>query len=326
MTEIQNFSAKIVAKDVFKQEAQTLLDLAEALGGEFDQAIELIAKVTGRVIVTGMGKSGHIGAKIAATLASTGTPAFFVHPAEMGHGDLGMLKSDDLVLGLSYSGNTDELKKVLPAIKATGVPLISITGNANSKLAEFSDVVLLTPVKKEACPLDLAPTNSTTAALVMGDALAVAMMKKTGFEAKDFARSHPLGSLGKSFMLVSELMRKEKQVPQVSVDAGFAEVLKEIDGKALGLTLVVNQGGELAGIITDGDLRRAQLEFEAEAFTKNAAQIMSANPKTCTADTLALSALKLMEEYRIADIVVLDGQSKPLGILDLKDFLEADLV
>lgn len=326
MTEIQNFSAKIVAKDVFKQEAQTLLDLAEALGGEFDQAIELIAKVTGRVIVTGMGKSGHIGAKIAATLASTGTPAFFVHPAEMGHGDLGMLKSDDLVLGLSYSGNTDELKKVLPAIKATGVPLISITGNANSKLAEFSDVVLLTPVKKEACPLDLAPTNSTTAALVMGDALAVAMMKKTGFEAKDFARSHPLGSLGKSFMLVSELMRKEKQVPQVSVDAGFTEVLKEIDGKALGLTLVVNQGGELAGIITDGDLRRAQLEFEAEAFTKNAAQIMSANPKTCTADTLALSALKLMEEYRIADIVVLDGQSKPLGILDLKDFLEADLV
>ena len=307
MTEIQNFSAKIVAKDVFKQEAQTLLDLAEALGGEFDQAIELIAKVTGRVIVTGMGKSGHIGAKIAATLASTGTPAFFVHPAEMGHGDLGMLKSDDLVLGLSYSGNTDELKKVLPAIKATGVPLISITGNANSKLAEFSDVVLLTPVKKEACPLDLAPTNSTTAALVMGDALAAAMMKKTGFEAKDFARSHPLGSLGKSFMLVSELMRKEKQVPQVSVDAGFAEVLKEIDGKALGLTLVVNQGGELAGIITDGDLRRAQLEFEAEAFTKNAAQIMSANPKTCTADTLALSALKLMEEYRIADIVVLDA-------------------
>lgn len=311
-------------KKVFDEETTALISVSESLDSvSIDKALDLILKVTGRVIVTGMGKSGHIGAKIAATLASTGTPAFFIHPAEMGHGDLGMLKSDDLVLGISFSGQTEELRKMLAPIKKIGVPLISITGNENSVLAQYSDVVLLTPIPREACPLDLAPTSSTTAALVMGDALAVALMEARGFKAKDFARSHPLGSLGKSFILVEEIMRKSVEVPSVQLDASFDKVLLEINDKKLGFTTVVNSENILQGIITDGDLRRVQIKFKEQIFSKNASEIMSSSPKTTKAHELASNALKLMNEHRISDLVVLDEKSKAIGVLDLKDLLNA---
>jgi arabinose-5-phosphate isomerase len=272
-----------------------------------------------------MGKSGHIGAKIAATLASTGTPAFFVHPAEMGHGDLGMLKSDDLVLALSFSGNTEELRKVLPAIKKLGVPLISITAGKDSALAQVSDLVLLTPITQEACPLDLAPTSSTTATLVMGDALAVALMKAKNFQAHDFARSHPLGSLGRSFMQISEIMRTT-EIPSVNKNADLKTVLQEIDAKSLGFTTIIDTNGQILGIITDGDLRRAQIKFGADVFNKLASQIMNNNPKTITPDTLASQAAEILKSYRISSLVVVDNQKIPLGIIDLKDMLAEGFV
>ncbi len=324
-TEVQT-SSLLTARSVFNDEIKALEAVAAALGESFNKAVESIIKIKGRVVVTGMGKSGHIGAKIAATLASTGTPAFFVHPAEMGHGDLGMLTQDDAVIAISFSGRTDELRKVLSPIKRLGLPLISITGNADSVLGEFSDTILLTPISKEACPLDLAPTSSTTAALVMGDALAIALMRKRDFREEDFARSHPLGSLGKSLLLVSELMRKEQQIPVVTLDAALQPVLEEISAKRLGFTTVLDSQGKLKGIITDGDLRRAQLKFNKDIFDKKATEIMTAEPKTISAEAAALTALKLMEEHRISSLIVVDAASKPQGILDLKDFLVAGLL
>lgn len=315
-----------IAKEVFAIEAQALNEVSAALDANFDQAVELIHKLEGRVIVTGMGKSGHIAAKIAATLASTGTPAFFVHPAEMGHGDLGMLTTNDLVLALSYSGNTEELRKVLPPIKKLGLPLISITAGRDSVLAQLSDVVLLTPISKEACPLDLAPTSSTTVSLVMGDALAVALMKKKNFQKQDFARSHPLGSLGRSFVQVGELMRAGLTIPQVSPGADLQQVLEEINSKGFGFTTVVDLTGALLGVITDGDLRRAQIKFSAEVFNKKAQDIMSANPKMVTPETFATRAADIMKEYRISTLVVADDNMRPLGIIDLKDLLAQGFV
>ncbi len=315
-----------IAKEVFAIEAQALNEVSAALDANFDQAVELIHKLEGRVIVTGMGKSGHIAAKIAATLASTGTPAFFVHPAEMGHGDLGMLTTNDLVLALSYSGNTEELRKVLPPIKKLGLPLISITAGRDSVLAQLSDVVLLTPISKEACPLDLAPTSSTTVSLVMGDALAVALMKKKNFQKQDFARSHPLGSLGRSFVQVGELMRAGLTIPQVLPGADLKQVLEEINSKGFGFTTVVDLTGALLGVITDGDLRRAQIKFSAEVFNKKAQDIMSANPKMVTPETFATRAADIMKEYRISTLVVADDNMRPLGIIDLKDLLAQGFV
>ena len=319
-------SALDTARSVFTDEIKALELVAAALSDSFEDAVNCMLKIKGRVVVTGMGKSGHIGAKIAATLASTGTPAFFVHPAEMGHGDLGMLTQDDAVLAISFSGKTDELRKVLSPIKRLGVPLISITGNADSVLGEFSDHILLTPITKEACPLDLAPTNSTTAALVMGDALAIALMRKRDFRAEDFARSHPLGSLGKSLLLVSDLMRKDQQVPMVELTTPHLQVLEEISAKRLGLTTVVDKQSKLKGIITDGDLRRAQLKFQAEIFKKQAQELMVTEPKTINANSAAITALKIMEEHRISNLVVLDTELRPCGIVDLKDFLQAGLL
>ena len=315
-----------IAKEVFAIEAEALNEVSAALDANFDQAVELIHKLEGRVIVTGMGKSGHIAAKIAATLASTGTPAFFVHPAEMGHGDLGMLTTNDLVLALSYSGNTEELRKVLPPIKKLGLPLISITAGRDSVLAQLSDVVLLTPISKEACPLDLAPTSSTTVSLVMGDALAVALMKKKNFQKQDFARSHPLGSLGRSFVQVGELMRAGLTIPQVLPGADLKQVLEEINSKGFGFTTVVDLTGALLGVITDGDLRRAQIKFSAEVFNKKAQDIMSANPKMVTPETFATRAADIMKEYRISTLVVADDNMRPLGIIDLKDLLAQGFV
>lgn len=314
-----------LAKSVFADEIAALQGVADSLTDSFNQACSMILETKGRVVVTGMGKSGHIGAKIAATLASTGTPAFFVHPGEMGHGDLGMLTEDDIVIGISFSGKTDELRKVLAPIKRLGVKLISITGNTAGVLAEFSDCILHTPISREACPLDLAPTSSTTAALVMGDALAVALMKQRNFREVDFAKSHPLGTLGKSLLLVSELMREEKDMPKVGDDASLEDVLTEIDKKSLGFTTVL-KGEALVGMITDGDLRRAQIKFKNDLANKTAKEIMSTNPKTIKKDSVALEALKLMEEHRISNLVVLDEVDHPVGIVDLKDFLVAGLL
>ncbi len=315
-----------IGRDVFKTEAYALLEIEKTLGQEFDKAIELLHGCEGRIVVTGMGKSGHIGSKIAATLASTGSPSFFVHPAEMGHGDLGMVKNNDVVIGISFSGNTEELRKVLSPIKRLEIPLISITGNPESTLSEFSDVTLLTPITKEACPLDLAPTSSTTAALVMGDALAVALMKKRDFQKKDFAKSHPLGSLGKSLIQIKDVMRQASDLPRVQDESKFETVLNEISDKKLGLTTVINSEGALLGVITDGDLRRAILKFNTNVNEKLAKEIMSIEPKTMSENELAISALNIMETNRISDVVVVNEAKIPVGIIDLKDLLKAGLI
>ena len=314
-----------IGQSVFSKEIESLELVSKSLDENFTKAVEMILKVKGRVVVTGMGKSGHIGAKIAATLASTGTPSFFVHPAEMGHGDLGMLKSDDLVIGLSFSGNTEELKKVLAPIKKLGVPLVSITGGKESALAQFSDVVLHTPITQEACPLDLAPTSSTTAALVMGDALAVALMKHKNIQEKDFAKSHPLGSLGRSFIQISEIMRQES-LPQVNSDSDLKTILEEISSKSLGFTLVVDNDSKVVGSITDGDLRRAQIKYSEEVFKKQASELMNPQPKLATPETMATRAAEIMKEYRISSLIIVDSENKPLGILDLKDMLAEGFV
>lgn len=325
MQDTQKANSIDIAKQVFNIETETLELVKNSLDENFNKAVELMLKVRGRVVVTGMGKSGHIAAKIAATLASTGTPSFFVHPAEMGHGDLGMLKSDDLVLALSFSGNTDELRKVLAPIKKLKVPLISITGGKESSLAQFSDVTLLTPITQEACPLDLAPTSSTTAALVMGDALAVALMKHKNIQKHDFAKSHPLGSLGRSFIQISEIMRKEK-LPQVGLNANLNQILEEINSKSLGFTTVVDDYNKVIGSITDGDLRRAQIKYSKDVFDKKALELMNPNPKLARPETLANRAAEIMKEYRISSLIIIDSDNKALGILDLKDMLAEGFV
>lgn len=316
---------KEIAQEVFNTEIAVLEDVKNALDDNFEKAVELLSKTTGRVVVTGMGKSGHIASKIAATLASTGTSSFFVHPAEMGHGDLGMLKKDDVVLALSFSGNTEELRKVLAPMKKLGVPMISITGGKNSILAEYSDFVLYTPVKKEACPLDLAPTSSTTAALVIGDALAVALMKIKNIQEKDFAASHPLGSLGRSFMQVSEIMRS-KSIPKIDESTSFINLVKEIDEKSLGFTVVVNKGNSVVGMVTDGDIRRSNIKFGPEIFQKKASDIMNVSPKTIEKSAFASRAAELMKEYRISSLVVVDENNQAIGIIDLKDMLAEGFV
>lgn len=309
-----------IAREVFAIEKQALEESMQNLDSNFVKAVETILSIEGKVIVTGMGKSGHIGAKIAASLASTGTPAFFVHPAEMGHGDLGMLTDKDIVLALSYSGNTDEIRKILAPIKKLGLKLIAITGAENSILASCSDIILLTPISKEACPLDLAPTSSTTAALVMGDALAIALMQAKNFQKQDFAKSHPLGSLGKSFVQIQELMRFYN-LPKVSPELTFRELLLEISDKALGFAIVINSKSQVIGSITDGDLRRAQLKFEQAIFEKRAKDIMNPNPKLIRPDIYAMQAAEIMKEHRISTLIVVDDKDQALGILDLKDIL-----
>ena len=316
---------KEIAQEVFATEIAVLEDVQNSLDENFENAVKLISEIKGRLVVTGMGKSGHIASKIAATLASTGTPSFFVHPAEMGHGDLGMLKKDDAVLALSFSGNTEELRKVLAPIKKLGLAMISITGGKNSILAEYSDFVLHTPVAKEACPLDLAPSSSTTAALVMGDALAIALMKIKNIQKEDFAASHPLGSLGRSFIQVSELMRS-KSIPQVQAQSLFAELVTEIDEKGLGFALVVDAQAKVLGVVTDGDIRRASIKFQNDLFTKRATDLMNKNPKTIEKTAFAARAAEIMKEYRISSLVVVDEHNQAIGILDLKDMLAEGFV
>jgi arabinose-5-phosphate isomerase len=314
------------ARRVLEMESDAVLALTRKLSDDFIKAILLLTSCHGKVVVTGIGKSGHVGSKIAATLASTGTPAFFVHPAELRHGDFGMLDRNDVVLAVSATGETQEIKLVLDPIKRLGLPIIALTGNLDSTLARFSNVVVDVGVEREACPLNLAPTSSTTATLAMGDALAVAAMIRKGFKAEDFARSHPGGSLGRQLLTVEGLMRSGMNVPQVARDETYEQVLGEIDRKRLGFTVVINEDQTVAGIITDGDVRRALVRFGSRAFTLRAQEFMTLNPKTIGAGCLAVEALKIMETHSISDLLILDSKSRPYGVIHLKDLLRAGVV
>lgn len=303
-----------------------IIDLEKKQSKNFDLTVETLLSCKGKIVVTGMGKSGHIGSKIAATLASTGSPAFFVHPAELTHGDFGMLTKSDVMIALSYSGETDELKKVLLPIKRLGSKIISITGNESSTLAQNSDIPLYVKIQKEACPLNLAPTASTTCMLALGDAIAISLMQAKEFTVEDFAMSHPGGSLGKKFIKVQDVMRKENEIPLVKENASYYEVLQEINNKKLGFTTVINSAQKLIGTITDGDIRRAILKFKTTVTEKLSKEIMNLDPKTIKEEELAVSALKIMEDFRISDLVVLNKNEKPTGIVDLKDLLKAGII
>lgn len=314
------------AKSVLLSEANALRAMADRLGQPFERAIELMLACQGKVVVTGIGKSGHIGNKIAATLASTGTPAFFVHPAELRHGDFGMLEERDLVIALSYSGETAEIKQVLDPIKRMGLKVIALTGKPDSTLAKHSEVIIDVAVEREACPFNLAPTTSTTATLAMADALAIVLMTRKGFRAEDFARRHPGGSLGQQLVSVKDVMRFGLQMPQVVENASYGEVLAEITSKRLGFAAVVDEEEHLRGIITDGDLRRSLVKWGQEAFEKRAFEISTANPKTINSDALAVEALKMMEKHAISDLLIIDNHTRPVGLIHLKDLLRAGVI
>ena len=305
-----------IAKEVFEIEAQTIKDLSTKLNSDFSKSIELILKTKGRLVVSGMGKSGHIGAKIAATLASTGTPSFFMHPAEALHGDLGMLTQGDVLLTISNSGESEEILKIIPAIKKRGIKLIAMSGNAKSTLAKQADFVLDISVKKEACPLQLAPMSSTTATLAMGDAIAACLMKERNFKPENFALFHPGGSLGKKLLTrVRDVM--VKKIPKVSADTLFNELIDVMTSGKLGLCLVMN-GEKLVGIITDGDLRRALKLSDKPRFDFRADEIMSKSPKVIDADAMATQAEELMIKHKIKEIPV-SSKGKIVGIIQLYD-------
>jgi arabinose-5-phosphate isomerase len=314
------------AKQVLRLEAEAVAALADRLGDEFIKAIDILSACKGKVVVTGMGKSGHIGTKIAATFASTGTPAFFVHPAELRHGDFGMIDERDVVVALSTSGETAEIKLAIEPMKRLGLSIIAITGNLKSTLAQYSSAILDVGVTREACALNLAPTSSTTAALAMGDALAMVLMNMKGFKADDFARSHPGGALGQQLLTVKDVMRSGVDVPAVFLGASYADVLQEITKKRLGFTVVLNTDGSVAGMITDGDLRRTIISFGTSVFSKQACEIMTRGPKTISAHSLAKEALKIMEKFAISDLLILDDNNRPFGLIDLKDLLKAGLI
>src|SRR6202000_357285 len=291
------------------------------LGMDFARACRICLNCRGRVVVTGMGKSGHVGGKIAATLASTGTPAFFVHPGEASHGDIGMITRDDAVLALSNSGETAEILTILPVIKRLGVPLIAFTGNSDSALARIATVHLDISVPAEACPVNLAPTASITAALAVGDALAVALLKARGFTEEDFARSHPAGALGRRLMYVKDVMREGSDVPTVRADAPLAGALMEVTSKRLGMTAIVDESMKVLGIFTDGDLRRA-VDRAADLHTTRMDQVMTRNPKSVGPTMLAAEAVHLMEAHSITSLVVID-EGKVVGALNIHDLLRA---
>jgi arabinose-5-phosphate isomerase len=292
------------------------------LGTDFARACRICLSCRGRIVVTGMGKSGHIAGKIAATLASTGTPAFFVHPGEASHGDVGMITRDDAVLALSNSGETAEILTILPVIKRLGVPLIAFTGNPDSTLGQMATVHLDIRVPAEACPLNLAPTASTTAALAVGDALAVALLKARGFTEEDFARSHPAGALGRRLLYVKDVMRTGVHVPKVRADTSLAEGLLEVTSKGLGMTAIVDASEHVLGVFTDGDLRRA-LDRAADLHSTRMDQVMTVQPKSVNPATLAAEAVHLMETHRITSLVVVDTDGRIVGALNVHDLLRA---
>jgi arabinose-5-phosphate isomerase len=322
-------SALLTVRRVLRIEAAAIERLSGQLGTEVTQAVQTIRGLSvrgGRLVVMGMGKSGHIARKLAATFASTGTPALFVHPAEAKHGDLGMIQPQDLVLAISHSGETEELCDVLPHIKRMGIALIAMTGRPDSRLARLSDIHLDASVVEEACPLNLAPTASTTAALALGDALAVAVLEASGFSADDFARSHPGGSLGRRLLVrVSDVMRQGDQVPKVSDSALLSQTLIEMTSKRLGMTCVVDGQGRLAGIFTDGDLRRVleKQKLHAQTAVKD---IMTRQVRTIASEALASEAAYLMDERRINHLVVVDAENAPVGVIGLHDLLESKII
>lgn len=314
------------AKTVLNLEADALSALIPRLNKDFDKACQIIANTTGRVVVTGMGKSGHVGGKIAATMASTGTPAFFVHPGEASHGDLGMITPDDVLLALSNSGETNEILTILPIIKRMGVKLIAFTGKVNSSLGKQADAVINVGVDKEACPLNLAPTSSTTAAMAMGDAMAVAIYKSHGFTEEDFARSHPGGQLGRRLLIfVKDIMHTGSAIPCVDNDASLRAALLEMTSKGLGMTAVTDKKNKLVGILTDGDLRRI-LGQEIDINTAKVSDVMIKDPKVTQADRLAAETVQQMQELNINGLFVVDDKNKVIGAFNMLDLLRASIV
>jgi len=315
-----------LARATLDIEARALAALKERQGESFVAALAAILACRGRVVVMGMGKSGHVGRKVAATLASTGTPALFVHPGEASHGDLGMVTAGDVVLAISNSGESDEIGAILPAIKRLDVVLVAMTGNVESSLAQHAQIVLSSAVDQEACPLNLAPTASTTAQMALGDALAVALLDARGFRAEDFARSHPGGSLGRKLLMhVADLMRTGDAVPRVAPDTVMAEMLHEMTRKGLGFTAVCDDAGRIAGIFTDGDLRRL-IETGADLRAMRAGEVMSAEPKAVRADALAVEAAELMERHRVTGLLVVDARGTLVGAINSNDLMRAKVI
>jgi arabinose-5-phosphate isomerase len=321
---LQSQTLKELAKDVFQIEADSVLKLKERINENLDEAVNAVIKSKGRVIVTGMGKSGLIGRKIAATLSSTGTPAYFLHPAESTHGDSGIITRDDVVIAISNSGETTELLNLLPLIKRFEVPLIVLAGNQNSTLGKSADIYFDISVEKEACPLGKAPTASTTATLAMGDAIAVCLLKKRGFSEEDFLLYHPSGALGKGVLyVVGDLMLKERELmPIAHEDDTFLETVDLISKKKLGCALIVDKDNKLSGLLTDGDIRRILLRYPDVSVLTNKT-VMTRNPKTITADAMATKALAFMEKYSITSLAVCDKDNYPIGIIHIHDLLKA---
>jgi arabinose-5-phosphate isomerase len=321
--------ALALARETLDIEAQAVQAMAARLDERFARAVALALACRGRLVVMGMGKSGHIGRKITATLASTGTPAMFVHPAEASHGDLGMITAADVVLGISNSGESEELTAILPLIKRMGVPLIAITGRAESTLGRHADVVLDAAVDKEACPHNLAPTASTTAQLALGDALAVALLDARGFRPDDFARSHPGGALGRKLLThVSDVMRSGDELPRVSLDADLMTLMREISAKGLGMSAIVDADGRVLGIFTDGDLRRLieKSGSSVDLRSLRASEVMHVNPRTVRADALAVAAAEQMEANRITSVLVVDEAGQLVGALNTNDLMRAKVI
>ena len=315
-----------LARETFDIEAAALRGLGQRLDMRFAQAVQQMLQTPGRIVVMGMGKSGHVGRKIAATLASTGTPALFVHPGEASHGDLGMVTAHDLVLAISNSGESTEFTAILPVLKRLGVPLIAITGQAQSTLARYADLALDCSVEREACPLNLAPTASTTAQLALGDALAVALLDARGFRAEDFARSHPGGALGRKLLThVSDVMRSGNEVPSVAPQADFGTLMREMSAKRLGASAIVDGAGKVQGIFTDGDLRR-RLEAGADLRGATAAELMHTNPRTISPGALAVDAAALMETHGITSVLVVDATGVLVGMVHIGDLMRAKVI
>jgi arabinose-5-phosphate isomerase len=312
---------------VLETEARGLEAVSDRINGDFSSACRLLLACRGRVVCIGMGKSGHVARKIAATLASTGTPAFYVHPGEAGHGDLGMITDADAVLALSYSGESDEILMLLPVLKRQGNPLVAMTGRTQSTLAREADVHLDVSVPAEACPLHLAPTSSTTASMAMGDALAVALLEARGFTADDFARSHPAGALGRRLLLhIRDVMHAGDEVPVVPADASLADALMEMSRKRLGMTAIADDDGRLLGLYTDGDLRRTLADPSVDVHAARIADVMTRAPVAIEADALASEAARLMEDRKITMLVVLDDERRVVGALNIHDLLRARVV
>lgn len=330
LTTVQRQRAIDLARETLSIESDAIVNLQKNLSGseadQFTHAIEILLGCTGRIVVSGIGKSGHIGHKIAATFASTGSPAFFVHPAEASHGDLGMVTQHDVFVAFSNSGETSELTAIVPIIKRTGAKLIALTGNPQSSLAQLADAHINVSVEKEACPLNLAPTASTTAALAMGDALAVALLDSRGFKPEDFARSHPGGSLGRKLLThVKDVMRSGIEAPSTNIKSSVTDALLEITAKRMGMTVIIDDASKVKGIFTDGDLRRL-IEKNNQFQNTSLIDAMTPNPRTISAELLAAEAVEMMERHKINQLVVVDESGRLLGALNLHDLFAAQVI